>query len=173
MKLTIVSGTLSGGNGVLQRITRAFVKGIDSPDGEVHTYHRQREADDTAVVSLPFQGKKDAGISAELIRGIDSARTVLILGSRSPALTEEEKEVIAGYRRLCPSVAAVIALPQILLFESREAEPVTGPRLMRITEAGREYSRTGTLCEETLRQISSPMIDETIYAKMMKIGLGS
>ena len=44
---------------------------------------------------------------------------------------------------------------------------MTKPRLELVREAGRQYAKTGTLAEDLLERIASPMIPEEEYVRIV------
>ena len=53
------------------------------------------------------------------------------------------------------------------MFSAVEAVVVTVPRLELVKQAGRQYAQTGEIDAMLLAEISSPMIPEETYAKIV------
>ncbi|MBR6499380.1 MAG: hypothetical protein IKT23_06820, partial [Clostridia bacterium] len=61
----------------------------------------------------------------------------------------------------------VITVPESPMFAAPEANSVTLPRLEKVREAGRQYAETGSIDPYLLQEITSPMIPEEVYARIV------
>ena len=91
-------------------------------------------------------------------------RYLMICGCGFPNSTHNFEPAAQQFRLMFPSGHTIITVPESPMFNAPEASSVTVPRLALVREAGRQYSRTGTIEAGLLAQISSPMIPEEIYA---------
>ena len=66
-----------------------------------------------------------------------------------------------------PDRNTILTVPESPMFNAPEAKIVTEPRLTLVREAGREYAETGTVGEDLLTRIGSPMIPEEEYARIV------
>ena len=64
-----------------------------------------------------------------------------------------------------PENRTILTVPESPMFNIPQAAPFTKDKLRQLREAGAEYARNGELCEQTLQQITAPMIPEEIYAQ--------
>lgn len=62
-------------------------------------------------------------------------------------------------------------VPESPMFSASEAEDVTKPRLDAIQSAGREYAENDLIGMELLNEITSPMISEAVYERIVNGGL--
>ena len=68
--------------------------------------------------------------------------------------------------RAFPNNRTIITVPESPTFSAPEASAVTAPRLELVKEAGMRYAETGTIPDDLLGIIGSPMIPEDLYAKI-------
>ena len=66
-----------------------------------------------------------------------------------------------------PGRNTILTVPESPMFNAPEAKVVTGPRLERVREAGRQYAISGSIHEDLLAGIGSPMIPEEEYARIV------
>ncbi|MBK6090169.1 hypothetical protein, partial [Ruminococcus difficilis] len=71
------------------------------------------------------------------------------------------------FERCFPNEHTIITVPESPMFNAPEAAVVTEPRLNLIRKAGREYAESGTIGEDLLKEITSPMIPEEQYAQIV------
>ncbi len=88
----------------------------------------------------------------------------MICGCGFPNSRHNFEPAAEQFRLMFPSGHTIITVPESPMFNAPEAASVTVPRLALVREAGRQYSRTGTIEAGLLAQIGSPMIPEEVYA---------
>lgn len=91
---------------------------------------------------------------------------VMISGCGFPSGRNNFEPAIAQFEFCFRGSHVILTVPESPMFNVLEAEPVTKPRLEIIRKAGREYSKTQSIGQDLLDQISSPMIPEDVYAKI-------
>lgn len=92
---------------------------------------------------------------------------VMICGCGFPNGKNNFEPSVAQFSLMFSGENTVITVPESPMFNSDEALPVTAPRLALIKEAGKQYSECGFVSETLLTEISSPMIPEETYAKII------
>lgn len=90
-------------------------------------------------------------------------RYLMICGCGFPNSRHNFEPAAEQFRLMFPSGHTIITVPESPMFNAPEAASVTVPRLALVREAGRQYSRTGTIEAGLLAQIGSPMIPEEVY----------
>lgn len=94
-------------------------------------------------------------------------RYLMICGCGFPN-SEHNFEPAAAQFKLCfPNNHTMITVPESPMFNAPEAQVVTAPRLELIKRAGKEYAESGTVSEEMLKEINTPMIPKEQYAKIV------
>ena len=92
---------------------------------------------------------------------------LMICGCGFPNSTHNFEPAVAQFKLLFPRNHTVITVPESPMFNAPEAAVVTVPRLELVSEAGRQYAKTGAIEVALLKQIGSPMIPEETYAKIV------
>lgn len=92
---------------------------------------------------------------------------LMICGCGFPNSTHNFEPAVAQFKLMFPGRHTIITVPESPMFNAPEAAVVTMPRLELVRQAGRQYSKTGTIDAELLAQIGSPMIPEEVYAKIV------
>ena len=92
---------------------------------------------------------------------------VMVCGCGFPNSQHNFEPAIAQFKNCFPNNHTIITVPESPMFNAPEAEIVTKPRLVLVKEAGRQYAETGTIEENLLNEICSPMIPENEYAKIV------
>ncbi len=100
-------------------------------------------------------------------------RYLMICGCGFPNSRNNFEPAVAQFRLCFPQRSTVLTVPESPLFGIPQAEPVTRPRLERIRLAGKAYGETGSIPEELLDEIGSPMIPEETYASLANRQAGS
>ena len=92
---------------------------------------------------------------------------VMVCGCGFPNSQHNFEPAVAQFKNCFPNNHTIITVPESPMFNAPEAEIVTKPRLVLVKEAGRQYAETGTIEENLLNEICSPMIPENEYAKIV------
>lgn len=92
---------------------------------------------------------------------------LMICGCGFPNSTHNFEPAIAQFKLMFPNNHTIMTVPESPMFNAPEAAVVTVPRLELVREAGRQYAKIGAIDDELLMQISSPMIPEEVYAKIV------
>lgn len=92
---------------------------------------------------------------------------LMTCGCGFPNSTQNFEPAVAQFKLLFPRNHTVITVPESPMFNAPEAAVVTVPRLELVSEAVRQYAKTGAIEVTLLKQIGSPMIPEETYAKIV------
>lgn len=92
---------------------------------------------------------------------------VMICGCGFPNSKHNFEPAVMQFERCFPNGHTIITVPESPMFNAPEAAAVTEPRLNLIRKAGREYAESGTIGEDLLKEITSPMIPEEQYAQIV------
>ena len=98
-------------------------------------------------------------------------RYVMICGCGFPNSAHNFEPAVQQFELCFPNGRTVITVPESPMFNAPEAAAVTGPRLALIREAGRQYAESGVIEDALMKEISSPMIPEEQYAKIVNAGV--
>ena len=98
---------------------------------------------------------------------VSRLRFMMICGCGFPNSKQNFEPVIMQFNLMFRGNHPVICIPESPMFNAPEASSVTLPRLQLIRRAGKDYAATGTIPEELLAEISSPMIPEDVYARII------
>ena len=94
-------------------------------------------------------------------------RYVMICGCGFPNSKHNFEPAVAQFGLMFPSNRTVITVPESPMFSAPEAAVVTAPRLELVKQAGKQYAATGTIDQDLLGEIGSPMIPEETYAAIV------
>ena len=92
---------------------------------------------------------------------------VMICGCGFPNSKHNFEPAVNQFKLCFPNNHAMITVPESPMFNSPKAQAVTEPRLALIQKAGKEYAESGTISEDLLKEITSPMIPEEQYAQIV------
>ena len=95
---------------------------------------------------------------------------LMICGCGFPNSKQNFEPAVAQFKLCFPGNHTTITVPESPMFNAPEAAEVTAPRLELVKEAGRQYAKSGTIDDELLAQICSPMIPEEVYAQIVNSG---
>ena len=95
---------------------------------------------------------------------------LMICGCGFPNSKHNFEPAVAQFRLAFPSGQTIITVPESPMFNAPEAAAVTAPRLELVKQAGKQYAQTGSIDEELLEVIGSPMIPEEVYARIVNAG---
>ena len=98
---------------------------------------------------------------------VSHLRFMMICGCGFPNSKQNFEPAVAQFRLMFPGRHTVITLPESPMFNALEAAVVTAPRLELVKQAGRAYGQSGSIPQELLAEISSPMIPEDVYAQIV------
>ena len=91
---------------------------------------------------------------------------LMICGCGFPNAEKNFEPAVMQFSLSFPNNRTIITVPESPMFNAPEADVVTKPRLELIKKAGKEYAENGTISEELMKEISSPMIPEDVYAEI-------
>lgn len=121
--------------------------------------------------TLPLSSMKmrKNGDRYEHIEQADFSRLkyLMICGCGFPNGSQNFEPAVAQFKLCFPNRRTIITVPESPMFNALEADSVTKPRLQLVRAAGKQYAETGTIDAKLLSKISSPMIPEEIYAKIV------
>ena len=92
---------------------------------------------------------------------------LMICGCGFPNSAQNFEPAVAQFKLMFRSNHTIITIPESPMFNAPEAAVVTVPRLALVRESGRQYAANGRIDAELLSRISSPMIPEESYAKIV------
>lgn len=92
---------------------------------------------------------------------------LMICGCGFPNAKHNFEPAIAQFKLLFPEDHTIVTVPESPMFNAPEAAVVTVPRLEQIKRAGKAYAETGSIPDDLLAVISSPMIPEETYAAIV------
>lgn len=98
---------------------------------------------------------------------VSHLKYVMICGCGFPNSRQNFEPAVAQFKLCFPRNHTVITVPESPMFNVLEAELVTKPRLDLIRQAGNQYAKTGKIEPELMAKITSPMIPEDEYAKIV------
>ena len=96
---------------------------------------------------------------------VSAVHTMMICGCGFPNSKHNFEGAVRQFELKFPRHDAIITVPESPMFNIAEATPFVAPRIEALRAAGEQYAVTGTLRDETLRAICSPMIPEELYAQ--------
>ena len=99
-------------------------------------------------------------------------RYLMICGCGFPNSEHNFEPAVAQFKLCFPCDHTMITIPESPMFNAPEAAEVTVPRLARVKEAGKQYAETGTIKDDLMKEICSPMIPEDIYAQIVNGSVG-
>ena len=91
----------------------------------------------------------------------------MICGCGFPNSRRNFEPAIRQFELMFPANHTILTVPESLMFSAPEAASVTIPRLALAKQAGQQYAKTGTIAPALLAEITSPMIPEVVYAKIV------
>lgn len=97
-------------------------------------------------------------------RDFSKLKYVMICGCGFPNSKRNFEPAVEQFGLMFPANRTVLTVPESPMFNVPAAEVVTAPRLALVKRAGREFALNGTVAQELLEQIDSPMIPEEEYA---------
>lgn len=126
------------------------------------------------TLPLSSMAMQKSGDRYEHVAQADFSRLsyVMISGCGFPNGTHNFEPAVAAFKLMFPRNHTVITVPESPMFNAPEAAAVTEPRLNLVREAGRHFAQSGTIPAELLAQISSPMIPEDEYARIVNGAVG-
>ena len=92
---------------------------------------------------------------------------MMICGCGFPNSKHNFEPAVAQFKLMFPNSHTIITVPESPMFNAPEAAALTVPRLELVHAAGKEYAVSGTIDDELMRKIQSPMIPEEEYAKIV------
>ena len=94
-------------------------------------------------------------------------RYVMICGCGFPNSKHNFEAAVLQFKRCFPNGHTIITVPESPMFNAPEAAAVTVPRLELVKKAGKQYAQSGSISEELLTEITSPMIPGEQYAQIV------
>lgn len=92
---------------------------------------------------------------------------VMICGCGFPNSKHNFEPAIAQFKLCFPNHHTMITVPESPMFNAPEAQIVTVPRLEKIKEAGQQFAENGSISDDLMKKITSPMIPEDQYAAIV------
>ena len=121
--------------------------------------------------TLPFGSlamKKEGDRYVHVVqKDVSKMHFMMICGCGFPNSKKNFEPVVMQFKQIFPHDNTVITVPESPMFNIKEAEPLTLPRLDLVRQAGKEYAKSFTISDELLANICSPMLDEAVYARMV------
>ena len=97
---------------------------------------------------------------------LSKQRKVMICGCGFPNSENNFEGMTKQFELMFPSDHTVINIPESPMFNIKDADPVTKPRLALIEKAGEVFARTGSIPEEMMAELESPMLPPKVYAML-------
>ena len=119
------------------------------------------------LTSMRMKKVNDGRYVHEAQADVSQLRFMMICGCGFPNSKQNFEPAAAQFRLMFSGDSTVITVPESPMFNALEASAVTIPRLQLIRRAGHEYAENGTVAEALLAGISSPMIPEDVYARII------
>lgn len=94
-------------------------------------------------------------------------RYIMICGCGFPNSRQNFEPAVAQFRMMFRDDNTIITVPESPMFNAPEAALVAQPRLELIRRAGRQYAGGGAIDADLLAEITSPMIPEDVYARIV------
>ena len=94
-------------------------------------------------------------------------RYVMICGCGFPNSKQNFEPMVAAFQLMFPCNHTILTVPESPMFNAPEAAPVTEPRLALVRQAGKSFAETGTIPNDLLFKIGSPMIPEEVYRSIV------
>ncbi len=98
-------------------------------------------------------------------------RYLMVCGCGFPNSRNNFEAAVLQFSLSFPQNRTILTVPESPMFNVKEAESVTVPKLEQIRRAGRQYAETGEVGEDLLKEIQSPMIPEEQYAAIVNGGV--
>lgn len=98
---------------------------------------------------------------------VSRLKYVMICGCGFPNSRQNFEPAVAQFKLCFPINHTIITVPESPMFNVLEAELVTKPRLELIRQAGNQYAKTGKIESDLMAKITSPVIPEDEYAKIV------
>lgn len=120
------------------------------------------------TMPLSSMTMKKVGDRYEHVGQADFSRLkyVMISGCGFPCGKNNFEAAVAQFKMCFPNNTTVLTIPESPMFNVEEAVAVTKPRLKLVRAAGIEYAESGKISVDLSEKISSPMIEEELYAKI-------
>ena len=121
------------------------------------------------TLPLSSMAMRKVGERYELVGQADLShlKYLMICGCGFPNSAQNFEPAVAQFKLMFRSNHTIITIPESPMFNAPEAAVVTVPRLALVRESGRQYAANGRIDAELLSRISSPMIPEESYAKIV------
>ena len=121
------------------------------------------------TLPLSSMAMRKAGDRYEHVEQADFSKLkyLMVCGCGFPNSNQNFEPAVRQFELCFPSGRTVITVPESPMFAAPEANPVTLPRLEKVREAGRQYAETGSIPPELMEEITSPMIPEEMYVRIV------
>ncbi|MDO4386796.1 MAG: flavodoxin family protein [Clostridia bacterium] len=100
-------------------------------------------------------------------RDYSRLRYLMICGCGFPNSRRNFEPAVRQFELMFPANHTILTVPESPMFSAPEAASVTVPRLALVKQAGQQYAKTGAIAPALLAEITSPMIPEEVYAKIV------
>ena len=100
-------------------------------------------------------------------RDYSRLRYLMICGCGFPNSSRNFEPAVRQFELMFPANHTILTVPESPMFSAPEAASVTAPRLALVKQAGKQYAETGAIAPALLAEITSPMIPEEVYAKIV------
>ena len=104
-------------------------------------------------------------------RDYSRLRYLMICGCGFPNSSRNFEPAVRQFELMFPANHTILTVPESPMFSAPEAASVTAPRLALVKQAGKQYAETGAIAPALLAEITSPMIPEEVYAKIVNGGV--
>lgn len=112
--------------------------------------------------------KEENGIIVhETVCDFKSKKFIVISGSGFPSFDDNFKAIKEQFKVFHRNKADIICISEAPLLNIKEASSVANILKENLIKAGKEYAINGSLSNETLKLIETPMIDKMMYMNMV------
>ncbi len=105
----------------------------------------------------------EKGITHEMRVDTSGIKFVLICGAGFPDRGDIFRAVKTQFEFVYGKSATCICVSQSPMFNNSSAKPVTAPFLHKVSLAGAQFAKNGSLNKETLKDLAKPMLAEEQY----------
>ena len=121
------------------------------------------------TLPLSSMAMRKAGDRYEHVEQADFSKLkyLMVCGCGFPNSKHNFEPAVRQFELCFPSQRTVITVPESPMFAAPEANSVTLPRLEKVREAGRQYAEKGSIDPGLMQEITSPMIPEEVYARIV------
>ena len=127
--------------------------------------------DRTLPLSSMAMQKVDGRYEHPAQRDYSHLKYLMICGCGFPNSENNFEAMKLQFGLMFPHSSTMITVSEAPMFNAPEADSITTPFLKLVQKAGKEYAETGCISDETLAELSKPMIPHEVYADIVNHGI--